>query len=140
MIRGVILPLTCIETSNLQVKFCSRIAFYNWCFQHYHYFKICLMRISNKKFWWNEIVSSTTRNFVINDQFHLNFLGPGSHIFEYFLGLQEKHLRKKIFFFEISKERYLLLGGCADIIFGLLCETLKCTLVKIKQTLWKFKI
>ena len=74
MIMAVILPLTCIETSNLQVTFSSRIAFYNWCFQHYHYFKICLIRILNKKFWWNEIVSSTTRNFVINDQFHLNFL------------------------------------------------------------------
>ena len=54
------------ETWDLQVRFRSRVAFHNWCFKHYHYFILTLIRVTDRKFWWNEIASSRTRNFEVN--------------------------------------------------------------------------
>ena len=37
------------ETSNVQVKFFSRVAFHNWYFQHYCYFILHLIRAAYAK-------------------------------------------------------------------------------------------
>ena len=39
------------ETSDLQVKFCSKVAFNSWCFSHFHYFILRLIRVTYRKFW-----------------------------------------------------------------------------------------
>ena len=39
------------ESSNLRVKFCFRVAFHNWYFQHYHYFRLSLITSTLTKFW-----------------------------------------------------------------------------------------
>ena len=72
--RAVILPWICTEPSNLQVKFHSKIAFHDWCYWHYRYFILRLIRVTLTKFWWNELTSSRTRYFAINSQFLLEFL------------------------------------------------------------------
>ena len=42
----------------------------------------------------------------------------------------KKHVGEKVIFLKISKVRYFLLSGCADIIFGLL-ETFKNELLQL---------
>ena len=67
------MPRIGTETSNLQVKFHSRIAFQNWYFPHYRCFMLRLLRLPNRKFWRNKIASSMARNFGTKCQLYLNF-------------------------------------------------------------------
>ena len=105
--RAVILPWICTEPSNLQVKFHSKIAFHDWCYWHYRYFILRLIRVTLTKFWWNELTSSRTRYFVINSQFYLNFskVKPFCPYFRVMLTsvFVLFYFPRKVNFFEISK-------------------------------------
>ena len=49
--RAVILLRICIETSDLQGKFHSKVAFHKWYFQNYRYFILLLLiRVTYTKF------------------------------------------------------------------------------------------
>ena len=139
--KAIIFPWTCVETSNLQVKFFSRAAFHNWYFQQYHHFILRLIRVIYKKFWSNKIPCLTIQlpdkwpvilEFFRSKKAFFWVIKIGIWTFPFY----KKNNHEKENLFKISKSLYFLLGACTNIIFGLFRDIYVYFIKNVVSLLW----